>query len=80
MFRHVFAAATLLEYAGVHYFTKVGSGERFHDSDIDWEDIEEEQDYGDGDTADEDSEFKSNHTVEICMREKLGVMFSKMNI
>ena len=32
-----FVIASLLEFAGVHYFTKIGSGEMYHDSDSDEE-------------------------------------------
>ncbi|XP_014680769.1 PREDICTED: gamma-aminobutyric acid receptor alpha-like [Priapulus caudatus] len=67
----MFVIATLLEYAGVHYFTKVGSGERFTDTDIDWEDVDEEQEYGYGDTPDDDdSDLKVNHMADVddfCM-------------
>ena len=30
---YVFVTATLLEFAGVHYFTKIGSGEILYDTD-----------------------------------------------
>jgi gamma-aminobutyric acid receptor subunit alpha len=31
---YVFVTATLLEFAGVHYFTKIGSGEVTYDFDV----------------------------------------------
>ncbi|KNC20828.1 hypothetical protein FF38_11236, partial [Lucilia cuprina] len=44
----LYCIATLLEFAGVHYFTKVGSGEIPAISEDEWEDMEEEQlDYDD---------------------------------
>lgn len=36
-----YCIATLLEFAGVHYFTKVGSGEIPEITDDEWEDIGE---------------------------------------
>lgn len=39
-----YCIATLLEFAGVHYFTKVGSGEIPMDEE-DWEDCEEEEEF-----------------------------------
>uniref|UniRef100_T1IP39 Neurotransmitter-gated ion-channel ligand-binding domain-containing protein n=1 Tax=Strigamia maritima TaxID=126957 RepID=T1IP39_STRMM len=39
-----FVIATLLEFAGVHYFTKIGSGEHM-ESDL-WEDIDLDEDIG----------------------------------
>lgn len=36
-----YCIATLLEFAGVHYFTKVGSGEIHMNMNEEWEDIEE---------------------------------------
>ncbi|TMW50268.1 hypothetical protein DOY81_004649, partial [Sarcophaga bullata] len=39
----LYCIATLLEFAGVHYFTKVGSGEIPAISEDEWEDMEEEQ-------------------------------------
>lgn len=46
-----YCIATLLEFAGVHYFTKVGSGEISMINDDEWEDIAEsiEQYTGDHD-------------------------------
>ncbi|XP_075157061.1 gamma-aminobutyric acid receptor subunit alpha-2 [Haematobia irritans] len=39
----LYCIATLLEFAGVHYFTKVGSGEIPTISEDEWEDIEDEE-------------------------------------
>ena len=39
-----FVIASLLEFAGVHYFTKIGSGEIRHDSDSEEESLEAEDD------------------------------------
>lgn len=43
-----YCIATLLEFAGVHYFTKVGSGEIFlsDDDDEEWENVEETEEIG----------------------------------
>lgn len=40
-----YCIATLLEFAGVHYFTKVGSGE-VQISDDEWEDVDETEEIG----------------------------------
>lgn len=39
----LYCIATLLQFAGVHYFTKVGSGEMQTLSEDEWEDIEDEK-------------------------------------
>lgn len=36
-----FVLATIIQFAGVHFFTKNGSGELFHDSDTEDEDDDE---------------------------------------
>ncbi|CAL8117419.1 unnamed protein product [Orchesella dallaii] len=36
-----YCMATLLQFAGVHYFTKIGSGEVFVSEDDEWEELEE---------------------------------------
>lgn len=41
-----YCIATLLEFAGVHYFTKVGSGEIHLAEAAEWEDIEETEEIG----------------------------------
>lgn len=42
---YVFVTATLLEFAGVHYFTKIGSGEVLYDTDgSEYEESEDEAD------------------------------------
>lgn len=41
----LYCIATLLEFAGVHYFTKVGSGE-IQISDDEWEDVDEIEEIG----------------------------------
>lgn len=41
----LYCIATLLEFAGVHYFTKVGSGE-VQISDDEWEDVDEIEEIG----------------------------------
>lgn len=41
-----YCIATLLEFAGVHYFTKVGSGEIHLAEAVEWEDIEETEEIG----------------------------------
>lgn len=44
-----YCIATLLEFAGVHYFTKVGSGEIPEITDDEWEDIGETTEFVGGD-------------------------------
>lgn len=41
-----YCIATLLEFAGVHYFTKVGSGEIQIADDDEWEDVDEVEEIG----------------------------------
>lgn len=41
-----YCIATLLEFAGVHYFTKVGSGEIHLAEAAEWEDLEETEEIG----------------------------------
>lgn len=63
----LYCIATLLEFAGVHYFTKVGSGEIPAFSEDEWEDMEEEHldydDDGDGDGNGDDDEDEVEHEL-----------------
>ncbi|XP_019893131.1 gamma-aminobutyric acid receptor subunit alpha-2 [Musca domestica] len=76
----LYCIATLLEFAGVHYFTKVGSGEIPTISEDEWEDIEDEEIDDDIDNEIElPSMRESNESLatDICQNQPGG--FRKRN-
>ena len=68
-----YCIATLLEFAGVHYFTKIGSGE-IHVDEEEWEDCDDDEDNG----SDDVSNIPTNNR--ICRRSTTSIISPAYNV